>query len=675
MTDEPPRVDVDRLTSTTIPRAGRSRMNTPATNPPQMRTGGPVLPSPGARVSHRPVAEVTVDGGLWRHWQEVNRTASLPSGVAKLHEFGNLINLRLAAGEDLRDPHRGPVYVDSDVHKVLESVAWELRHVEDPALREFVDTATGLLERAQETDGYVNSYYQVRPGERYTRMENSHELYTAGHLLQAAVAARRALGDERLLGIARRLADHLVREFLHEGEVRLDGHPGAETALVELYRETGEPDYLALAAAVVEERGYGRVGRSTRGSAYFQDHVPVREMRSLVGHAVRALYLEAGIVDVAVETGDETLLHTSAARWDDMVATRTAVTGGLGARQLAEAFGERYEQPPDQAYNETCAAVASIHWSWRLLLATGEAKYADLIERTLYNAFAASVSVDGREHFKGNPLQRRPDHAETIGDPRYRAGWFWSACCPPNVTRLMATLEDYVATTTADTLFLHQFATTTVRAHLAGGLIDVGIDTDYPWDGVVKLTLREVPAGPWILALRIPPWSARTVLTDGDGAREVAPDEQGYLSIHRPWRPGDVVTLQLDMAPRQTFPHPRLDAVRGCAAIERGPLVYCLEQVDQPPGVAVDDVTLPADTALCVVDRPHLPGIGRTVTVEAGAVHVTPPASDGIPYYSTRPVAGDLSDETPVTVVAVPYFQWANRDRDAMRVWIPLTSS
>ncbi|MEQ7127777.1 beta-L-arabinofuranosidase domain-containing protein [Actinopolymorpha sp. B11F2] len=646
-------------------------MSTPTT-PSRTQLGGPVLPTSDARVPHRPVADVTVDGGLWQHWQTVNRTASIPTGVAKLEEFGNLANLRLAAGEDLADEHRGPVYVDSDVHKLLESAAWELRHAPDPGLADFVDAATGLLERAQEKDGYVNSYYQVRPGQRYTRMENSHELYTAGHLLQAAVAVHRVLGDDRLLGVARRLADHLVREFLREGELRLDGHPGAETALVELFRDTGDRDYLELAAALVEGRGRGRVGRSTRGSAYFQDHAPAREMRSLVGHAVRALYFEAGIVDVAVETGDGTLLRTSIARWDDMVSTRTALTGGLGARQLAEAFGERYEQPPDQAYNETCAAVASIHWSWRLLLATREGKFADLIERTLYNAFAASISIDGREYFKGNPLQRRPDHAEAIGDPRYRDGWFWSACCPPNVTRLMATLEDYAATATADTVYLHQFATSTLRQPLASGVVELAVVTDYPWDGTVHVTVRECPAASWTLAVRIPPWSGRTLMNDGDGERQVARDAQGYVTIRRDWREGDVVTLRFDMTPRLTFPHPRLDAVRGCVAIERGPLVYCLEQVDQRGDVPVDDVALSTESRLRVVDTPHRAGIGRTVVIEADAVQLTPPPAGGFPYYAGGPYAGNPATSRAVPVVAVPYFQWANRGTDAMRVWIPL---
>lgn len=635
----------------------------------EQRGAGPAVP-PVTHIRQHPCAEVSITGGLLGHWQETNRTASIPLGIRKLDEAGNYDNLRLAAGESVDAEYRGPVYMDSDIYKMLETAGWELGRREDPQLRAFLDEASDLIEAAQEADGYLNSYYQVvRPGERYTRLGGSHETYTAGHLIQAAVAAFRGAGDDRLLRIARPFADHLVRVFLRDRYPHLDGHPGIETALVELSRLTGEPDYLQLARRFVDDRGHGLVGDDKRGRAYFQDAVPVRQMSTLAGHAVRALYLEAGIVDVAIETGDRALLESSVGRWRDMLAAKTAITGGLGVRQLGEAFGERYELPPDQAYNETCAAIASIHWSWRLLLATGDRAYADLIERTLYNAFAASFSADGLEFFKGNPLLRRSDHAEAIGDPKVRGGWFWSACCPPNVTRLLSSLHHYLATTTPDSIQLHQYAPATVTAPVSGQAARLSIATDYPWDGTVTVTVAETPSTAWTLALRVPSWAGHARLRLGDEPLSSAPDRTGYLRVTRPWRPGDTLTLDLDldMAPRLTRPDPRVDALRGCVAVERGPLVYCFEQADQPPATDLQDTALPLDPARQTVAHCDLPRIGTTRTIRTPALARTAPPAD-FPYSP----GGAGSEPRAITATAIPYFQWANRDDRAMRIWMPI---
>lgn len=627
---------------------------------------GPIAPTAGAIAAQRPTPPATITGGLWQQWQRVNRESSIPLGIGKLDQAGNFDDLRLAAGDQLDAEYHGPVYMDSDVYKMLESAGFELGNGDDPALRTFVAEAVALITRAQREDGYLNSYYQVvAPDQRYAKLENSHELYTAGHLIQAAVALARA-GDDQLLPVARRLADHLVQVFLTERKPRLDGHPEAETALVELYRLTGTTTYLDLARRLVEDRGHGLVGHSPVGSAYFQDALPVREMPILTGHAVRAMYLEAGIVDVALETGDRSLLECSLRRWEDAVATKTAITGGHGARQLKEAFGEGYELPSDQAYNETCAAVASIHWSWRLLLATGEARFADLIERTLHNVFAASVSLDGLEFFKGNPLQRRHDHEQVIGDPRYRGGWFWSACCPPNVTRLMASLGHYVATVDAETLYLQQYTDSELSADLAAGALGLTVRTDLPWQGEVMITIDRAPEAECGIALRLPSWSERTSLSVNGEPVPVQPDARGYLVLRRAWRAGDTVRLDLDLTPRMVTPHPKIDAVRGSVAFERGPLVYCFEQADQPAGVDLERLRLAADPV--ITDRPvdDHPGIGRTVLLDVAAAELDD-APGGLPYFS-KPA--ELA-ERPVTATAIPYFQWANRDRLPMRVWLP----
>jgi DUF1680 family protein len=477
-------------------------------------------------------------------------------------------------------------------------------------------------------------------------------MYCAGHLIQAAIALHRGTGDARLLAVATRLADHLVSEFAAKDSAAkntgLDGHPIIETALTELYRETGTATYLSLARQFVDQRGHGLAGDSGLGRRYLQDHLPVRATDTEVGHVVRALYLEAGITDVAVETNDTELLQSSIGRWDDMVATKTYLTGGNGSRHVDEGFGDRFELPPDRAYNETCAAIASFQWSWRLLLATGDAKYADHMERVLYNGFAAAIATEGDRFFYVNPLQRREDHFEK-DDPGRRRVWFNCACCPPNIMRLLASAEHYLATVADDTVHVHQYAS----ARLAGADLDLELTTDYPWSGLVTVRALAAPPEPRGLALRVPAWSTSTSFTINNSAERTVVPQAGYLHLHREWRPGDEVTLHLDMTPRWTYPDRRVDAVRGCAAIERGPLVYCFEQADQP--VRVEDLAARPGTRL-TEHEVILDGIGRTIQVTVSARHLPPAPEPALPR---------------VSAVAIPYFQWDNRDGGPMRVWIP----
>ncbi len=627
---------------------------------------GPAVPSPGAAVAHRPLGgqDVRLDRGLLSDWQQRNAAASLPLALRQLESAGNLANLRLAITGGT-EGYRGPVFMDSDLYKVLEAVGWELGRTADQELASFLAEATALLEKAQQPDGYLNSYMQVTGRPRYSFLASSHEMYCAGHLIQAAIACQRGAGDPGLLRVARRFADHLVEHFLGREE-GIDGHPIVETALTELYRETGHEPYLRLASQFIEQRGRGMIGDSGFGRRYLQDHEPVRQTTTEVGHVVRALYLDAGVADVAAETSDADLLQTSLTRWADMVAAKTYLTGGNGSRHEGESFGDRFELPPDRAYNETCAAIASFQWSWRLLLATGDAGFADLMERTLYNGFAASTATGGTRFFYVNPLQRRADHFEK-DDPGRRREWFSCACCPPNIMRTMASLQHYLATTSTapgaggpgpgGTLYVHQFTGATLSAPLAGGVLTVEMVTDYPWSGVVELRVTGAPPQDCGLALRVPAWSAPPALLLNEDPVQASP-EPGYLVVRRRWRPGDVLRYELDMPPRLTYPDPRVDAVRGCAAIERGPLVYCLEQADQPAGAELEDLALIAGE---LSESPAtLPGVGETVLVRAGADRAA-----GGP-------AGAAAD--PVTVTAIPYFQWDNRDGRAMRVWIPAPS-
>jgi hypothetical protein len=629
---------------------------------------GPAVPSASAAVAHQPLARgARLSAGLLHAWQQRNVEASLPLALRQLETAGNLANVRLAVS-GAHEGYRGPVFMDSDVYKVLEAIGWELGRSPDEGLASFLAETTALLEKAQQPDGYLNSYIQVTGRPRYSFLYSSHELYCAGHLIQAGIACQRGAGDPALLAVGRRFADHLVDHFLDKQE-GIDGHPIVESALAELYRETGHAPYLRLASQFIEQRGHGLIGDSGFGSRYLQDHEPVRDTVTEVGHVVRALYLDTGVADVAAETGDAALLRSSLTRWADMVAAKTYLTGGNGSRHEGESFGDRFELPPDRAYNETCAAIASFQWAWRLLLATGDAGYADLMERVLYNGFASSTDTDGTRFFYVNPLERRADHFEK-DDPGRRREWFNCACCPPNIMRTMASLQHYLATISGDTLYVQQFAGATLSAPVAGGVLSVEMDTDYPWAGAVELRVTGAPPEACGLAVRVPAWSAVPEIRLNENLAE-AKAEHGYLVVRRQWRPGDVLRFELDTSPRLTYPDRRVEAVQGTAAIERGPLVYCLEQADQPSGIDLADLALVPgqleDT------RATLPGVGDTILVRVGAVHRAAPQEAGLPYHTAadEAQASGNSGGEQVTATAIPYFQWDNRDGRPMQVWIP----
>jgi uncharacterized protein len=594
-----------------------------------------------------------VDGFLAER-QRVNRQHTIPHGFEQLQRAGTLDNLRLAAGGDGRYRARADTsgatfpFLDSDVYKWLEAVGWELGRAADPALAAAADEAIGLVAAAQRPDGYLNSYVQVvGGGTPHTDLAWGHEFYCVGHLIQAAVAWQRALGDDRLLAIAVRAADRIDKEFGPTGRDGVDGHPGIEMALVELTRVTGDGRYLALAARMLDLRGQGLLGDGRFGAAYWQDHEPVREAATVAGHAVRQLYLDCGAVEVAVELDDQDLLAAVRRRWHDLVQTRTYLTGGMGSRHRDESFGDPYELPPDRAYAETCASIAGVMLGWRLLLATGEAGYADAIERAVYNGVLSGVSLTGTRFFYVNPLQRRTDRAYEPPGHGERAPWYPCACCPPNLMRTLSSLEQYLASSDDTGVQLHQYATAELRAQVPGGAVRLAVRTGYPWHGRVTVEVVEAPDRPWTLSLRVPRWCRSAMLTGPGGTRPRAAGT-GYAELTRPWKAGDTTVLELDLPVRVTEPDPRVDAVRGCVAIERGPLVYCLESADLPPGTRLEDLRWDRRREPATVLRPD---IGDAVI--------------GITVPVVRRAAGGPS------AGAIPYFAWANRGAEAMRVWIP----
>jgi uncharacterized protein len=639
----------------------------------------PVVPIRG-RLRPLGLDEVTITGGFWAQRQQVNATATLAHIEHWLEREGWIANFDLAAAGRLPDGRRGREFSDSEVYKYLEALAWEIGRSGDPALEARFRAVVARVAAAQEPDGYLNTRFG-RPGqgERWSELEWGHELYCVGHLLQAAVARARTRpdADDGLVGVARRAADLVCTVFGPGGIESVCGHAEIEPALVELARVTGDERYLAQAALFVERRGHGTLRDIEFGRSYYQDDVPVREATVLRGHAVRAGYLAAGAVDVAVEQGDEELLTALAAQWGNTVARRTYLTGGVGSHHQDEAFGDDWVLPPDRAYSETCASVASIMFSWRLLLAQGDPRYADLIERTLFNVVATSPSHEGTAFFYANTLhQRRPGAPATNGptsngtvSPRasssQRAPWFEVSCCPPNVARTLASLAAYVATADDEGVQLHQYAPAAIRTTLPDGTtVALDVETGYPRDGVIRVHVREDAGTPWTLSLRVPAWA--------DGARLVVPGAEeaavpGTVRVRRAFRAGDVVELHLPVTPRFTAADPRIDAVRGCLAVERGPEVLCLESVDlaAASGGRVDDI---AAVRLDPAVAPR--AVDGAVVVRLRCAKTT---TGPWPYAAPGTGAADDGEELEVPLVA--YHDWAERGPSTMRVWLPVAAS
>lgn len=635
----------------------------------------PVAPLRGAR---RPLGqdEVRITGGFWGGRQGVNGRRTLAHIEAKLESEGWLGNFDLAAAGTLPDGRRGREFADSEVYKYLEALAWEIGRTGDPALDQRFRAVVSRVAAAQEPDGYLNTMFG-RPGQgaRWSALQWGHELYCLGHLFQAAVARARTRpdADDGLLSIARRAADLVCREFGPDGRDGICGHAEVEVGLAELSRVTGEPRYLEQARVFIERHGRGTLGDIEWGRSYFQDDVPVRDAEVLRGHAVRANYLAAGAADVAADTGDDALLTSLRSQWDRTVARRTYITGGQGSHHQDEAFGEDWELPADRAYSETCAGVGSIMFSWRLLLTdtAADARYGDLIERTLYNVIATSPAPDGCSFFYANTLHQRvpgipadPDAVSPRASSSMRAPWFEVSCCPPNVARTLASLDAYVATADADGIQLHQYTSAEIRTTLADGrVIAFDVETEYPARGAIRV-IHRTDAGthaPWTLSLRVPAWATgarlRIETADGTEEREVEP---GMIEVRRAFRSGDVVELDLPMAPRLTAPDARIDAVRGCLAVERGPEVLALESVDLSPAGA-DDVGV---VALAAGAEP----VERDGRVWIDVVR--PPEGDAAwPY---RDAAGRPAPADSASVPLVAYHEWAERGPSTMRVWIPV---
>jgi len=609
--------------------------------------------SPHAKITQISPASVRLNDSFWEPRMALNRTKTLFGQYEQIEKTGRLDNFRRASGKRPELDFQGIYFNDSDVYKWLEGAVWSLGTHPDPELRNVAKTATTEIAAAQQPNGYLNTYFVLdKEGERWSNLKDKHEMYCAGHFIQAAVASVRATGDDTLLKIAVRLADHILDTFGPDKRAGACGHQEIEMAMVELSRATGDERYLREAAFFIDVRG--RKPPVLGGSPYHQDHASYASLTENVGHAVRMLYMNAGAADIVLETGDAALTAAQDRLWDDLTQRKMYITGGSGARYDGEAFGDAFELP-SRAYAETCASIALVMWAARLLALRADAKYADALERALYNGVLSGLSLTGDSYFYENPLADRGTHR--------RSEWFGCACCPPNLARLMAELPGYFFSTSKDGLWVNLYAEGTLSTEIAGAPVSVATRTRYPWDGAVEMKLSLETPAEFSLNLRIPGWCEGASLTVNGEAVEAALTPGSYASIRGVWADGDSVALYLPMDVRSWESHPHVEASNGRLAITRGPLVYCLEAVDNP-GIDVWDVVVAPETEWLAEFRPDL--LNGVVTLTAEADVIDRSGWEGALY---RPAAGPLN-EGPARVTAIPYYAWANREAGPMTVWM-----
>ncbi len=622
--------------------------------------------SPHAQMRPVPVSAVSITGGLWAARREVNVRASIPSLLEELESHGIIDNFRRVSGRK-KVARRGPLYTDSDVYKWIEGAAFALQSNPDEALKAQVDAVIDDIVAAQEPSGYLNTWFQdERKGNRWKRQVSDHELYCLGHLLQAALAYQQATGDRVLLDAGIRFVNHIINDVVLGGQPLMAGHPEIEMALVELYRAERDKRFLDLAGYILKG-DRERLGLTDSQVRYTFSGKPFTERTEMEGHAVRACYAAAGATDYYIETGDPAYWRTLTRLWDDMTLRKMYVTGGVGSRSSGEAFGEPFELPNAQAYTESCAAIANMMWSWRMLHADPQAKYADVIERALYNSINSGMSLSGTLYCYRNPLALSGNPKDKIRNP-----WYDTTCCPPNLQRIFASLPAYFYSTSQEGLYVHQYAGNTLNWQLQdGSAITMKQTTAYPWEGNVTLDVSPAVAKEFTVFLRIPAWSRRTtVRVNGTAQPNIKPG--AYLSLHRTWQPGDRIEVSFDMTPQALRANPLARENAGSVAIQRGPLVYALEQPDQPLGVRVEDVAvmLSGDTSKDFAAEFRKDLLGGVTILRHRGVAFTKPAAE-LPLYA--PVqAYPARESKPVDLTLIPYFVFHNRGEVAMQVWLPV---
>src|SRR5579884_3063035 len=628
--------------------------------------------SPYAKLRCVPVRAVTITNGFWGSRRRTNLEKSIPSMEKLLDANGRMDNFLRLAGKSSA-PQRGPVYSDSDVYKWEEAAGFALQSEDRPELRALAEKIIREIVAVQEPGGYLNTYYAGdRAKDRMTPSVQrwGHELYNMGHLLQGAIAFYRATGDRTLLDAGIRFVDNfLLPSFGPEPDKKplFSGHQEMELALVELYRITADKRHLELAGYLLH--GDERIKVPRDAYVYHFCGIPFTSRSRLEGHAVRAMYACCGATDYYLETGDARYWKTLTTLWEDLVTHQIYVTGGVGARSDGEAFGDAYELPNSTAYGESCAAIGNMMWNWRMLAVTGEAKYADVIERALYNGVNSGMSLDGTLYCYRNPLGFDPSTGDKIRNP-----WYDTTCCPPNLERTFASLPGYFYSTSSDGIYVHLYDNSRLDWHLENGAgLKIQQKTNYPWDGAVDLSVAPAAPSEFTLYVRIPGWSDRTQVTvNGKPFAGATPGQ--YLPIRRTWASGDSVRLQFDMAPQVLEANSRVVEDYGRVALQRGPLVYCMEQLDQPEGVALADVALDlGEKSSSAFHEEFESGLLEClmVTPNTGAVREAPAGRAGLYHrYTTEPLK-----TRKATLTFIPYYAWANRAATAMQVWTPVLNA
>jgi DUF1680 family protein len=620
--------------------------------------------------------DVDIQGGFWGHYQTLVHQATLPAVHEQLEQRGTMDALKLNWQPGM--PNKPHIYWESDLAKWLEAASYVLAKQPDAALEQQVDEAIALLAGAQQPDGYLNAYYTVvEPGKRWTNLRDQHELYCAGHLIEAAVAHHEATGKDSLLKVMLRYAD-LIDHHFGPGDQQMHGYPGheeIELALIRLHRLTGDERYFKLSQYFIEQRGqqphYYDQEAWARGEdpanfrhgtyEYNQSHQPIREHQQAVGHAVRATYLYAAATDLAAATGDETLVAALRRVADNLIQRRMYITGGIGSMRANEGFTIDYDLPNDTGYAETCAAIGLFFWMHRMLHLEGDGRYADIMERALYNGILSGISLDGRSFFYENLLAVKRGTERTRFTPYHRQSWFSVSCCPPNVSRLFASLNQYLYAQGAAEIVVHHYVSSRARFQIAEQTVELTQQTQYPWDGEINLILTLAQPTAFTLRLRVPGW-CRAYAVMVNGAAVEVDTEWGYVAIRRMWQAGDAVNLHLEMPIERVYAHPEVRANKGRVALQRGPVVYCLESADN--GRDLDAIVLPRNSSLEAHFIDDL--LGGVVVIEGDALREERPLEAGSEelYVFTPPV------RHPCRLRAIPYYAWDNRVSGDLLVWL-----
>lgn len=618
-----------------------------------------------------PFTQVHLTDQFWAPRIETNRTVSIPSAFHQCEINGRFDNFALAGGL-IKGEHKGDFpFDDTDPYKIIEGASYSLAVHYDKDLDAYLDSVINLIGAAQEPDGYLTTCV-TNKCERLSRWWgthrweklNSHELYNSGHLYEAAVAHYQSTGKRSLLDIAIKNADLVCKDFgPNEGQKHVpSGHPIIEMGLAKLYKVTGDRKYLDMARYFVEETGRGTDGH--RLNAYSQDHKPILQQEEIVGHAVRAGYLYSGVADVASLTQDTAYFNALCRIWDNMATKKLYITGGIGSRPQGEGFGPEYELHNMNGYCETCASIANVYWNQRMFLATGDAKYIDVLERALYNGVISGVSLSGDKFFYDNPLESLGQHE--------RAPWFGCACCPGNVTRFMASVPKYMYATQENSLFVNLYIASHSTVGLPGDTIGIDQETDYPWNGTVKLTLHPTKPSSFALKLRVPGWASdepvpgsdlytftqplnEAVAVSVNGKAVSTRSHEGYLTVQREWKAGDEVEIVFPMEVRRVKAHEKVRADRGLLAVQRGPVMYCLEGPDMTDSHVFNKYIPEGATFSCRYDKDKLNGIMELKTTA---------------YQLDKANPSDPVAEKEVPVKLIPYSTWNNRGPAEMAVWV-----